>query len=129
MNAQIDELELELQAEPRSVPAARHAVSRLARAAGANPDDVALAVSEAVSNAVIHGYRGSAGTIVVRAHLAEGHFVVEVNDKGVGMRPHPERSGLGMGLSLIMRLARDAAFDSSESGTTITMRFALAGSG
>lgn len=129
MNAQIDQLELELQAEPRSVPAARHAVSRLARVAGANPDDVALAVSEAVSNAVIHGYRGSAGTIVVRAHLAEDHFVVEVNDHGVGMRPHPERSGLGMGLSLIMRLARDAVFDSSEAGTTITMRFALAGSG
>ena len=54
------ELDLVLPVEPPSVPAARHAVEDVARAAGACPGTVEalrLAVSEACTNVVLHAYR------------------------------------------------------------------------
>ncbi len=122
------ELRLELPPEPTSVPRARHAVSELAGKLGAEIDSVALAVSEAVGNAVLHGFRGrKGGRISVRAGPVETDLVVVVADDGVGMVPHVESRGLGMGTSLITRMATEARFQSSHRGTTVTMRFALPG--
>lgn len=72
-------------------------------------DDVKTAVSEAVTNAIIHGYGERGGKVVMKARLsAEGELSVEVIDKGVGiadieqaMQPlfttgaENERSGMG----------------------------------
>ena len=130
MAEHVENLELELEAERSSVTKARHAVTALARAAGAHTGNVGLAVSEAVGNSVVHGFRdGATGTIVVRARIDGTHLVVEVIDHGVGMKPHIEEAGLGIGMSLISRLSRDAAFASTDTGTTVTMRFDLEGAG
>lgn len=128
MNASACDLELELPPDPDSVSKARHAVLDLARASGAPEDEVALAVSEAVGNAVVHAFRfGKMGSIRVCAQTDAGALVVTVSDNGVGMVPDVDNPGLGVGTSLISRLSREATFESSENGTTVTMRFELKG--
>src|SRR5579875_3771460 len=69
-------------------------------------EDVRLAASEAVTNVVLHAYPARAGTVHVTARLADGALWISVRDFGVGVRPSGAgRSGLGLGLALIGRLA------------------------
>ncbi len=72
-------------------------------------EDVKMAVSEAVTNAIIHGYGEKGGRVVLRANLStENELSVEISDRGVGiadvkqaMQPlfttgaANERSGMG----------------------------------
>lgn len=72
-------------------------------------EDVKMAVSEAVTNAIIHGYGEKGGRVVLRASLStENELSVEISDRGVGiadvkqaMQPlfttgaANERSGMG----------------------------------
>jgi anti-sigma regulatory factor (Ser/Thr protein kinase) len=126
VTAQLDEraLELSFLAVSESVREARHAVADFARAHGADPDDVALAVSEAVSNAVIHAFRGrEPGRIDLRALVDGDRLVVSVSDDGVGVTPNPDSPGLGLGLALIGSLAEGIELRRDGRGTTIIMRF------
>jgi anti-sigma regulatory factor (Ser/Thr protein kinase) len=124
------EFELALPSEAGSVGRAREALSGLARRVGAPEDDVRLAVSEAVGNAVMHAFRdGKDGTIVLRARLDQDRLVIVVADDGHGMKPNLDSPGLGFGISLITRLASDVNFDSTESGTTVSMTFLTASRG
>ena len=117
-------LELTLRAESGSVARARHAVSDFAREHGADPDDVALAVSEAVSNCVIHAFRGrDPGRIDIRAMADGDAFVVSISDDGVGVSPNPDSPGLGLGLALIGSLADGVEMNKHGHGTTLIMRF------
>lgn len=126
MNASVCEMELELPPDPGSVTKARHSIRDIVQATGAPEQDVALAVSEAVGNAVVHAFRfGKTGTIRVLARAKAGALVVTVADDGVGMIPDVDNPGLGVGTSLISRLSDEATFESSENGTTVTMRFQL----
>ena len=126
MNASICDFTLELPPVESSVAKARHAARGAARSAGAIEEDVALAVSEAVGNSVVHAFRfGKQGSILVRAEATRDALVVVVQDDGVGMIPDLDRPGLGLGTSLISRLSKEATFESSEDGTTVTMRFEL----
>jgi len=92
-------------------------------------DDVRLAVSEAVTNAVLHGYRDAAGTVRVSGRLADGALCVSVRDFGCGMRPQPiatGRIGMGLGLALIGRLVSELSVTRQpDGGTELRMRFAL----
>jgi hypothetical protein len=68
-------IELELSAQPESIAAARRAVVALARLdhlSEAAISDVALAVSEAASNVVLHAYRDAQrpGPLLVRGGSA-----------------------------------------------------------
>lgn len=47
--------------------------------------DVKTAVSEAVTNAIIHGYEGKTETIVIRCRIVEEELTVEVEDSGKGI--------------------------------------------
>lgn len=70
-------------------------------------EEIKVAVSEAVSNAIIHGYQNSGrGTILIEAFRSENKLILIVEDKGQGiadikraMEPaystDPERMGLG----------------------------------
>lgn len=70
--------------------------------------DVKTAVSEAVTNAIIHGYEGEVHKVIVRCRLEKDMFHVEIEDRGKGMadvqkameplfttKPELERSGMG----------------------------------
>jgi anti-sigma regulatory factor (Ser/Thr protein kinase) len=119
-----EEVRLELPSEPGSVKRARDAVATLAERVGVPANDVELAVSEAVSNAVTHAFRDrDAGTIKVRARVERDRLIVVVADDGTGMRPNVDSPGLGFGLSLITQMAGDVRFDSSTDGLTVSMSF------
>jgi anti-sigma regulatory factor (Ser/Thr protein kinase) len=126
-SSELAEVDLELPPEPRSVSEARVAVAALARSLGGPVQAVSLATSEAVGNCVLHAFRGREdGRIQVRAWVEGSALVVRVADDGVGMIPHLDSPGLGLGGSLISQAAREATFESSEEGTTVSMRFDLA---
>ena len=71
--------------------------------------DVKTAVSEAVTNCIVHGYRDTSGTVFVTAALyPDGRVVIKIRDKGCGIEDIPkameplytscqtgERAGLG----------------------------------
>ncbi len=96
--------------------------------------DIKTAVSEAVTNAIVHGYRmDPKGIITVNCEIAEGMLTVEVNDSGEGIadveeamrdffttKAHDERSGLGF---TIMKSFMDKLEVYSEpgEGTTVKM--------
>jgi anti-sigma regulatory factor (Ser/Thr protein kinase) len=119
-------LDLELPAQPESVTRARHAATALAAEAGVDTEAVGLAVTEAVGNAVIHGFRDAArGRVFLRATTEPcGPLTVTVEDDGDGMRPNPESPGLGLGLSLIGSVAAAFRIERLDAGgTRVTMRF------
>lgn len=113
------------------VATVRHAVLDSAKAHGidrAPRDDIALAVSEACTNVVMHAYRGAAvpGPLAVEAYRDNGEFVVVVCDEGPGMSPRTDSPGLGLGLGLIGSLTQRLEITSNEPvGVTITMVFAV----
>jgi serine/threonine-protein kinase RsbW len=121
-------LNLDLAAEPASVPVARHALAEFVAGRSVDRPAVEVAVSEAVSNAVVHAYREASepGRIAVHAQLDDSRLRVVVSDRGLGMRPRPDSPGLGLGLPLIAQLATHVDI-TSEAGTTVLMHFALRG--
>lgn len=89
-------------------------------------DDVQIAVSEACANVVTHAYRdGPAGMMEVRGALQDGSIVVTVRDRGPGVVPHAESSGLGMGIPLIGALTERLEFGYADDGShEVRMAFA-----
>jgi serine/threonine-protein kinase RsbW len=124
--------EWELPAIEASVPELRGAVHGFIAGHGApRPvlSDVALAVSEAVTNAVMHGFVDrDQGVVRVAVRAGTDEIVVLVTDDGRGMQPRPDSPGLGMGLPLIGQLA--ASLDirvPPGGGTELCMTFAAPG--
>lgn len=97
-------------AEVHSVSAARHAVVEwLTTCETSDPPlaDVALVVSEAVTNAVNHAYVGvPTGAVHVRVAVDDAEVMVVVQDDGTGLRPRPDSPGLGYGLALMVAVSR-----------------------
>ena len=72
-------------------------------------NDIKTAVSEAVTNAIVHGYEGTQGTVVLSACVEDEHVLsVTIEDAGKGIadvekamepfyttQPEMERSGMG----------------------------------
>lgn len=118
-------------AHPRTIAQLRRSVAEFAATGGFHGDrldDLRTCVSEAVTNAVVHGYRDgrAPGTIEVRAaFIAEGLEVV-VADDGVGYAPRTDSPGLGMGMLTIETFATSLALDAPRGGgTTLRMLFAI----
>ncbi|MFZ5823689.1 MAG: anti-sigma F factor [Bacillota bacterium] len=101
---------VELASIPENVGVARLLAAMIAAQGDftvAEVDEVKLAVSEAVTNAVIHGYGGDPTHMVrLEVSLSEGSLEIVVADQGCGisdlnlaMQPavssDPERMGLG----------------------------------
>ena len=95
--------------------------------------DIKTAVSEAVTNAIVHGYRDIVGTVHIRCVLSGGTVTVTVSDKGCGIRdiplartplytgvPGTERSGLGF---TVMETFMDSleVLSTPGEGTVVTM--------
>ncbi|HET8535576.1 MAG TPA: ATP-binding protein [Solirubrobacteraceae bacterium] len=87
---------------------------------------VALAVSEAMTNVVLHAYLESPepGDMRVVACDKPDRLVVVVRDYGDGMRPRTDSPGLGMGLPLITQMTDDLQIEAAqEKGTLLRMHF------
>lgn len=113
-------------ATPESVALVRNQMAALARDCGLSDHavgDVKLAVSEAATNALVHGYRGAEGTIRVEAHIAQGQLVIAVRDTGPGMKPRSDSPGLGLGLPVIASVANRLEILEETPGTRLRMTF------
>jgi serine/threonine-protein kinase RsbW/stage II sporulation protein AB (anti-sigma F factor) len=127
--AAAERLELEFESQRRNVRDCRQAAAEFARQAGADPSVVSLAVSEAASNVVFHAYRDrDRGPITLSAQVDGSRLIVAVADRGSGMKPNPDSTGLGLGLSIIGSVTDSVEFVSTEDGgLKVTMRFEIAG--
>ena len=121
---------LDLPAVPDSVPHARAVLTAFARACGADDAiaaNVGLSVSEAVSNVVLHAYRGDhgAGRLTVRADCDEGLLEIVVTDEGSGLQPRTDSPGLGLGLALMAAVTTSLQLDHDGAATRVHLTFAL----
>lgn len=88
--------------------------------------DIKTAVSEAVTNSIVHGYPDERGDITVEVELSDNKVHINIFDNGVGIenlsealepfyttRPEDERSGMGF---TIMKSFMDDVKVESEKG-------------
>ena len=96
--------------------------------------DIKTAVSEAVTNAIVHGYRRESGMIYIDVRLTtERDVIIKIRDKGVGIEDvtqaiqplyttakEEERAGLGFA---VMQSFMDSVKVQSkpDKGTTVTL--------
>jgi anti-sigma regulatory factor (Ser/Thr protein kinase) len=125
-------LELTLPARPESVAEIRAAVRQFAAQHGVDRDvlgSVALAVSEAATNAVIHAFVDRApGIVRTLARAGHDELIVHIADDGRGMQPRVDSPGVGVGLPIIGQLARTLDIrQSGDAGTELRMSFAAVG--
>ncbi len=130
MAAHAPALHEQLPASPRSVGRLRRAVAALAGSSGASDHQcaaIALAVSEALNNVVVHAYVGydQPGTMAVDAQIDARSLEVVVCDEGTGMRPRIDSPGAGLGLTLIARLTDQLVIREALPGTCVHMTFAI----
>lgn len=121
-----ERMDLRLDATPESLARVRRQVAAFAALHEvADPHDVALAVTEAATNAVVHAYRGEdAGPLRVVACAERDGLVVVVRDYGCGMQPNPQSPGAGLGLSVIGAVAAELGVERpDDGGTRIRIRF------
>ena len=97
-------------------------------------DDVKTAGSEAVTNAVIHGYQGNGGIIYLEVEILKQELTVTVRDTGIGipnivqaMEPmfttDPEGERSGMGFSFMEAFMDEVRVESEpDKGTVVTMK-------
>jgi len=126
-----ERIEIEIPAAAPGVPLVRHALRGLLSGLDVPDDvvaDIALAVTEACTNAVVHAYRDGQGTISVTATHVDGSLTVTVCDHGCGMSARVDTPGLGVGLPVIAAIANSVEIGTPDGGVTeMCMRFALAG--
>ena len=95
--------------------------------------DIKTAVSEAVTNAIVHGYEGKSGEVEINCLLDDENVTIIIIDHGIGIadidkarqpffttKPESERSGMGF---TVMEGFMDKILVSSspEQGTKITL--------
>ncbi|MEE0914077.1 MAG: anti-sigma F factor [Ruminococcus sp.] len=96
--------------------------------------DIKTAVSEAVTNCIVHGYRRNDGTIYIKGKITDTNkVIIKIRDKGCGIEdvkkameplfttaPEEERAGLGFA---VMQSFCDKVKVKSvpEKGTTVTL--------
>lgn len=122
---------------------ARTAVSAFAALCDPCVEDIAdirTAVSEAVTNCIVHAYRGTQGIVEITARILSGNeLYIRIKDKGCGIAdvkqameplytsaPFEERAGLGFA---VMESFMDRLTVRSEvgKGTVVTMRKKIGG--
>lgn len=97
-------------------------------------NDIKTAVSEAVTNCIVHGYAGKVGEIVIDVSLFEDCVEIKITDMGCGfnniqqaMQPFfttkPEEERSGMGFTLMQAFMDNVDVISTIGlGTTVVMR-------
>ena len=113
---------------PDSVAEGRRALVEVLRGLGIPGlvlDDIALGVSEACTNVVLHAYDdGAHGHFALTCRVDAATVEVVVEDDGRGLTPRPDSAGLGLGLPLMASVAAGVVMSATDSGgTRVTMVF------
>ena len=119
----VDDLRLRLEAEVQRLAEVRSAIRAwLSSQQVERPEDVVLAVDEAVANAIEHSgrFRAEPVFIDVVARIDGRSIRVEVTDEGSWRPPHDDESR-GRGLNIIGALMDDVQVARTTSGTSVTM--------
>lgn len=96
--------------------------------------DIKTAVSEAVTNCIIHGYENTIGIVKLHCMIKDNNIIIEVSDSGIGIediniakeplytsKPNLERSG--MGFTIMQSFMDELNVESVINlGTKITMK-------
>ena len=135
-------MKMEIKALLENVAAVRVAVSSFISNLDITIDelmDVKTAVSEAVTNAIEHGYYGildDNSTVIVNMYISSNDYdeiKIEIIDMGIGIddielvttptyTSKPELEHAGMGFTIMETFMDEISIDSSkDSGTTITL--------
>lgn len=96
--------------------------------------DIKTAVSEAVTNCIVHGYRRSSGTIYIKGRITDDNKItLKIRDKGCGiedvkkaMEPlytsAPEEERAGLGFAVMQSFCDKVSVKSAVGkGTTVTL--------
>ena len=103
--------------------------------------DIKTAVSEAVTNSIVHGYEGREGKVYMILGAKDNEVTIKIKDEGVGIenihrameplfttKPELERSG--MGFSFMEAFMDELEVQSKvQKGTTIIMKKKIGGCG
>lgn len=96
--------------------------------------DIKTAVSEAVTNSIVHGYEGKGGKVYMTLSLEDREIIIRIKDEGVGIenvhkameplyttKPELERSGMGFSF---MEAFMDElnVYSRKNVGTTVIMK-------
>jgi serine/threonine-protein kinase RsbW len=129
----VQSVRLRIPAKPEYITLVRLALSGLSRLRPLDEEtlgDMKLAVTEACSNSVRHGYdTGANGTVDVLYELHPDRLVVEVEDDGPGFdpsSPRADRNGLtegGLGIAIIRSLADEFEAGERLQGGGTRLRF------
>lgn len=141
----VNHMRLEFDARPENESFARVAVSAFTVPFNPTMDvlsDLRTAVSEAVTNAIVHAYNEKGGEIVLDAALRQdGVLMLSVRDFGCGiadidraMQPffttQPEKERSGMGFSVMQSFMDAVAVESSPGeGTCVRMEKQISAGG
>ena len=133
----INHMKLEFLSVPENESFARIAVSAFAVQLNPTLDvlaDIKTAVSEAVTNAIVHGYGEKRGIVSIQAALrSDGLLTLTIADQGKGipdiaqaMQPffttQPEKERSGMGFSVMQSFMDRVTVESAlGEGTTVRM--------
>ena len=133
----LNHMRMEFDARPENESFARIAVAAFAVPFNPTMDvlsDIRTAVSEAVTNVIVHAYREQGGNIVLEAALWEnGVLSLSVSDRGCGipdveqaMQPfyttQPEKERSGMGFAVMQSFMDSLRVESAVGqGTTVRM--------
>jgi len=111
MSTYDNEVKLEFLSKSANESFARVAVAAFASQLDLNIEelaDIKTAVSEAVTNCIIHGYENSTGIVKIKCRIYDNTVEIEISDNGKGIenveiakqplytsKPDLERSGMG----------------------------------
>lgn len=93
-----DYIEMKIPARPEFVGITRLTLSGIASRMGFTYDtieDLKIATSEAITNAVQHAYKGEDGEVLIGFSLHEDHLEVVVSDNGNSFDFHETKEALG----------------------------------
>jgi serine/threonine-protein kinase RsbW len=104
----------------------RREMAGLARDCGMDAEavaDVALAVTEAATNAVMHAYADAEGELWVTAAMHDRELAIVIRDTGPGLVERRNSPGLGVGLAVIANVVERLKIISQPGGTEVHMAF------
>ena len=94
--------------------------------------DLTLAVEEAASNVIAHGYKGRGGPLSVRFQVSDGAVIIGLRDRARPFKPDKigppdtktpleDRPVGGLGLLLMHRLMDEVRYEKLPDGNLLTM--------